>query len=103
MQIIAKRSYHFRDVSYEEETLESGKKQLKEILKREFKCQASSNPQHVPDWVKKTDLYKIASKDKDKGNNRLLMEVVTDESEDKPEPEAPKMGWGAKPETGLTV
>lgn len=106
MHIIAKRSYHFRDVRYEEEILESGKKQLKEILIREHKCQASTNPQLVPDWVENTDLFKVALDDYDKQGREMLV-IVAEKKNKKstPEPEAPKMGWGATPATndGLTV
>ena len=61
MIVIAKRSYHFRDVDYKTVTLDNGKEQLEEILKAEHKCQASTAAQEVPDRVKQCDLSKLQS------------------------------------------
>ena len=94
MFVIVKRAYIFQKDKVEEHPITKEKMQ---VVEEEFKIIPNEHytAQYAPDWIKSTDLYKMAQKDK------AIVETVEAPAEEEEETTQHKRPASAKGATGL--
>jgi hypothetical protein len=99
MQIICRKSFHFQ----QHEILDNAKTGEKvAIVKEEFRVYPSFEPQLVPDWIAKEDLFTLAVDDGSIRIVQVLSESKKDKAKNSKIDEPKTMGWGASA-AGLTL